>query len=267
MAQRTLSKAGHKHPTSDVTGLQSALDGKAAAAHTHPITDVTNLQSQLDGKAATTHTHTQLHDRQHAIISTQDHVFPGGTSTFLRADGTFATPAGGDGNATSLQGRPLLATQPTTGQVVKWNGSAWAPAADIAGEGGGVTQEQVDTSISTHNTTPASHADKVTTVGTPINRITNANTARPAGVIRVIWFVAPGVDPVNKIVGDEIDDPSVPTIDPVAFAELQADAATLDVRATTLEESRLKDVVLTLAEYNALPTPRPTDTAYHILAD
>lgn len=35
---------------SDVTGLQSALDGKAALVHTHAISDVTGLQAALDGK-------------------------------------------------------------------------------------------------------------------------------------------------------------------------------------------------------------------------
>ena len=41
----------------DVTGLQTALDGKAAVSHTHTISQVTNLQSTLDGKAAASHGH------------------------------------------------------------------------------------------------------------------------------------------------------------------------------------------------------------------
>lgn len=54
----------HTHVIADVTGLQSALDGKqaagsyAAAVHTHGISDITGLQSSLDGKAASSHTHT-----------------------------------------------------------------------------------------------------------------------------------------------------------------------------------------------------------------
>lgn len=40
----------HSHIISDVTGLQSALDGKASTSHTHNISDVTGLQSELDGK-------------------------------------------------------------------------------------------------------------------------------------------------------------------------------------------------------------------------
>lgn len=77
----------HTHVIADVTGLQAALDAKAAGAtvtalvatvnaqgdaislldteldgkanlgHTHAIGDVTGLQAALDGKAATSHTH------------------------------------------------------------------------------------------------------------------------------------------------------------------------------------------------------------------
>lgn len=46
----------HNHPISEVTDLQTALDGKAAADHNHAIADVTDLQTALDGKAATTGT-------------------------------------------------------------------------------------------------------------------------------------------------------------------------------------------------------------------
>jgi hypothetical protein len=60
----TFTPATHSHSISDVSGLQTAIDGKqasgsyAAASHTHAISDVTNLQTSLDGKAATSHTHT-----------------------------------------------------------------------------------------------------------------------------------------------------------------------------------------------------------------
>ncbi len=44
--------SGNKPAVADVTGLQTALDGKAATSHTHAISDVTNLQTSLDAKAA-----------------------------------------------------------------------------------------------------------------------------------------------------------------------------------------------------------------------
>lgn len=62
------------------------------AAHTEAAhTAMTGLatQAELDG-----HGHGQLHDRQHSITAAADHTFPGG-STFLRADGAFASPPGG----------------------------------------------------------------------------------------------------------------------------------------------------------------------------
>lgn len=43
--------ASHSHAIADVTGLQTALDGKAAATHTHAVSDVTGLQTALDAKA------------------------------------------------------------------------------------------------------------------------------------------------------------------------------------------------------------------------
>ncbi len=48
----------HVHAIANVTGLQIALDAKAASAHSHVIGDVTGLQIALDGKAASSHAHT-----------------------------------------------------------------------------------------------------------------------------------------------------------------------------------------------------------------
>lgn len=78
----------------------------APAIHTHAIADVTGLQTALDGKAATSHTHTE------SDIS-----------------GTIAPSK-------------LAQAGASTGQVLKWDGSAWAPAADATGSGvpnGGTT--------------------------------------------------------------------------------------------------------------------------------
>jgi hypothetical protein len=49
---------GHTHVISDTTGLQTALDGKSDDAHTHIIDNVTGLQTALDGKSSVAHTHT-----------------------------------------------------------------------------------------------------------------------------------------------------------------------------------------------------------------
>ena len=47
----------HTHPISDVTDLQTTLDGKAVVSHSHIIADVSGLQTALDGKSASDHTH------------------------------------------------------------------------------------------------------------------------------------------------------------------------------------------------------------------
>jgi hypothetical protein len=66
----------HTHGISDVTGLQTALDGKqaagsyAAATHGHSISDVTGLQTALDGKSGVSHTHTALQVSGLATVAT-----------------------------------------------------------------------------------------------------------------------------------------------------------------------------------------------------
>ena len=49
----------HTHPISNITGLQAALNGKAASSHSHAISNITGLQSALNGKAAASHSHSQ----------------------------------------------------------------------------------------------------------------------------------------------------------------------------------------------------------------
>ena len=61
--------SSHTHSISDVTNLQSALDGKAASSHTHDDryyteseidSKVSSLQSSINGKANISHTHTAV---------------------------------------------------------------------------------------------------------------------------------------------------------------------------------------------------------------
>lgn len=54
----TYAPISHSHVIGNITGLQTALDGKAASSHTHTIANITSLQTALDGKAASSHTHT-----------------------------------------------------------------------------------------------------------------------------------------------------------------------------------------------------------------
>lgn len=86
--------ATHTHVIADVTGLQTALDGKqasgsyAATVHTHAIADVAGLQTALDGKAASSHTHTasQITDFTTAVQA----AAPATTNASLLTSGTLA---------------------------------------------------------------------------------------------------------------------------------------------------------------------------------
>ncbi len=84
--------------------VTSALAGKAASSHAHAIADTTGLQAALDAKAATSqklddfgtpddNTDLDATIGRHGLLP----KLGGGTTNFLRADGTWAAPAGGGG--------------------------------------------------------------------------------------------------------------------------------------------------------------------------
>lgn len=56
----TFTPSAHTHTIANITGLQNALNGKAASSHTHTIANVTGLQAALDGKSNTNHGHTSI---------------------------------------------------------------------------------------------------------------------------------------------------------------------------------------------------------------
>jgi len=57
----------------------------------------------------------------------------GGTSNFLRADGTWAAPSGGASALDDLS--DVVITTPSTGQVLKYNGTNWVNDTDATGSG------------------------------------------------------------------------------------------------------------------------------------
>ena len=118
------ANASHSHAISDVSGLQSALDGKAAqtdldnletvvagkanASHTHTIANITNLQSALDGKASSSHTHTVSNISDLTATATELNYMDGVTSNVqVQLDGK--------ANATHTHSEYLteLPTEPT----------------------------------------------------------------------------------------------------------------------------------------------------------
>lgn len=95
--------SSHAHLVSETTGLQATLDAKAAVAHAHAESDVTGLVADLAGKAASVHSHTQAEVTNlvtdlagkaaatHSITASHN-GFPGTGLTYLRDDGLWAAP-------------------------------------------------------------------------------------------------------------------------------------------------------------------------------
>ena len=76
-------------PIASVTGLQTALDGKAVTGHGHQVSEVQGLQTTLDGKAASSHTHDASALASGTVDLARLPVAPSGTSSatqLVRAD-------------------------------------------------------------------------------------------------------------------------------------------------------------------------------------
>lgn len=140
----------HTHAIADTTGLQSALDGKqaagsyAAATHTHAQADVTNLTTDLAAKAPTARTIAttaplagggDLSANRTLTVATfgaaAAGVVPasgGGSTNFLRADGTWAAPGGGSDPWTYVKLAADFTTSAATNTIV--TGFSFTPAAN-----------------------------------------------------------------------------------------------------------------------------------------
>lgn len=117
----------HTHPTSEVTGLDSALAGKAPSTHTHAQADVTGLSTALSGKSDSSHTHAEL-------------PTPGQKNAL---SGTQGTPADTNRYVTTQDARLSDARPPTAHQH---------PASDITGlPSGGAEFVRVKKSSDTPN--------------------------------------------------------------------------------------------------------------------
>ena len=154
---------GGAHPdlaAHDTLGLatQSELDtvagAKANTAHSHVTGDLpAELLTTTEGDAAyagLAHGHGQLHDRQHATDSATDHTFPGGTTNFLRADGTWAAPpSGGGGGEAFPVGSIFLSAVATNPATLLGYGTWEAFAAGRVLVGIDAAQAEFDTALET----------------------------------------------------------------------------------------------------------------------
>jgi hypothetical protein len=105
-----LSKVGHTHAISNVTNLQTSLDGKAASSHSHAISDVTNLQTTLDGKATPSDITTAINNLVASAPGTLDTLNE--LAEALGDDADFAGTI-----TTALTGKANLASPTFTGTV------------------------------------------------------------------------------------------------------------------------------------------------------
>ena len=104
-------------------------------------------------------------------------------------------------NARSLQGNFVSSNSPTTGYVLKWNGSAWAPAVDETGGGGSGTVTSVGLSMPSIFTVSGSPVTTSGTLTATLNsQSQNLFLASPSGASGVPSFRGltaldiPGID-------------------------------------------------------------------------
>jgi hypothetical protein len=120
LTEAGISAIGHTHTIGNVTGLQTALDGKADDATTlagYGITDAytkTQVDTSLSGKANTTHSHAATDITSGAFDIAR--IPTGSTGT---------TVALGNHNHTLDSLSNVTIASNASGELLKWNGTAW----------------------------------------------------------------------------------------------------------------------------------------------
>jgi hypothetical protein len=178
----------HDHTISNVTGLQTALDGKSNVGHTHVISDITGLQTALDGKQA------QLNGT--GFVKALGTTISYDNSTYLTTEvdgsvtneGSLSVGAGGANDAvinSNTSGSTGVTIAGGSNITITESGSTITISADsVGGGGGGGTVTEViagtqisgmEMSIATSTTTP--------TISTSITNAANFRTAIGAGTL------------------------------------------------------------------------------------
>jgi hypothetical protein len=196
-----------------VTGLQAALDGKAAISHTHAIADVTGLQAALNGKAASVHSHAiaDVTGLQAALDGIRQVTDPSGASSgqVLTADGTgtysWQDPSGGGGSRSIIIGS--TAVQDAVSNIVT--------NVVLVTDGGGAVQPGPvwDDSSGTLTTPSVVATSSFSAGGTTIINDGGVSTTDLAASGTVVTL------------------PNLPTSDPAVVGRLWNDGGTLKVSA------------------------------------
>ena len=99
----SMTPTAHTHAQSDVTGLATALSGKANATHTQGQADITGLEDALEAKADATHTH--------------DYAASSHTHTVAQVSGTLPLTKGGTGATTAAAALTNLGLTATAAEL------------------------------------------------------------------------------------------------------------------------------------------------------
>jgi len=114
--------------------------GLASATHTHAISEIANLQASLDAKQPIDPDLTALAANTTNGLWARTGNGTGAARTITAGSGITVTNGDGVAGNPTIALNFTLANIPqsgaTAGQVLKWNGSAWAPANDEVGSGG-----------------------------------------------------------------------------------------------------------------------------------
>ena len=183
----TTAKAGNYAPTwSEITGKPTTF---TPATHTHTISDVTSLQSALDGKAATSHTHGAADLT--GVVKTINNTPPDENGNVAVAGG------GGGGTSTAwadITGKPStfppeththtaaqVSDATTVGRnVMKATDAAAARTAIGAGTSSLVLGSTASTAAAGNHTHTAANITDSTATGRSVLTATDASSARAA---------------------------------------------------------------------------------------
>ena len=148
----SFTPSAHSHPISQVTGLQAALDGKAATSHTHSTTQITGLDDALESKLNQSQVDARVQVGVDALVASA----PGTLDTLnelaaaLGNDPNFATTVtnqiAGKANATHTHVATDISDSTTTGRSVLTAASAAAARTAI---GAGTSSLALGTTSST----------------------------------------------------------------------------------------------------------------------
>lgn len=173
------------------TDLQAALNGKAAASHAHVLADISDVSitaANLNALDDAANTALHFHDSDRARAN---HTGTQTASTI--SDFSAATDARIAAASINSLGDVVITT-PSTGQVIKFDGTNWTNQADATGGGGVSDGDKGDITVSASGATWTIDPDAVT----------YAKLQNVSATARVLGRKTAGSGDVEELTGDEV---------------------------------------------------------------